>query len=86
VQEKQIPIFFKARKVGIYIPDIVVDDKIFLEIKCKSLISQEDKSQFWYYLKVTNFQLGFLVNFGTENGVEIIRRVYNNDSASVPCS
>jgi len=75
-QEKKIPIYFHSEKIGMYIPDIVVNDCIFIELKCKSLISREDKAQFWYYLKVTNFRLGFLVNFGAESGVEIIRRVY----------
>ena len=75
-QEKQIPIFFEGEKVGVYVPDIVINDKIFLELKCKPFITQDDTAQFWYYLKVSNFQLGFLINFGNKNGVEIIRRVY----------
>lgn len=64
-------------KVGAYIPDIVVNDTIFLELKCKPFLSQDDQSQFWYYLKVTNFKLGFLINFGGKHGVEIIRRVHS---------
>lgn len=76
-QEKQLPIYFSGEKVGVYIPDIVVGGRIFLELKCKPFLSQDDKAQFWYYLKVTDFQLGFLVNFGRKNGVEITRRVYS---------
>lgn len=75
-EEKQLPLYFDSEKVGIYIPDIVVHGKIFIELKCKSFVTKEDKAQFWHYLKITGFRLGFLVNFGTENGVEIIRRVY----------
>ena len=75
-QEKQLPIYFSSEKVGVYIPDIVVESKIFLELKCKPFLSQDDKAQFWYYLKVTDFRLGFLINFGGKTGVEIIRRVY----------
>ncbi len=74
--EKRLPIFFNEEKVGEYIPDITVGGKILIELKCKPFISREDQAQFWYYLKVTNFRLGFLINFGSENGVEIIRRVY----------
>ncbi len=75
-QEKQLPIYFDREKVGVYIPDIIVGGKIFIELKCKPFITSSDKTQFWYYLKVTDFRLGFLVNFGSENGVEIVRRVY----------
>ncbi|MEO8637879.1 MAG: GxxExxY protein [Candidatus Taylorbacteria bacterium] len=75
-QEKQLPIFFDGEKVGVYIPDIVVNGKILVELKCKPFMTQDDMTQFWYYLKVTNFRLGFLINFGNNNGVEIIRRVY----------
>lgn len=77
-QEKQIPIYFDTVKVGVYIPDIVVNGKLFIELKCKPSISQEDKAQFWHYLKITSLRLGFLVNFGFENGVEIVRRVYGD--------
>lgn len=75
-QEKQLPIYFDSEKVGVYIPDVIVNGKIFIELKCKPFVTKDDTIQFWYYLKVTNFKLGFLVNFGAENGVEIIRRVY----------
>ena len=54
-QEKQIPIFFKGERVGVYVPDIIVENKILLELKCKPFVGKEDISQFWYYLKITNF-------------------------------
>ena len=74
--EKQIPIYFDGEKVGIYTPDIVINGKIFLELKCKPRITKDDIKQFWYYLKAANYRLGFLINFGSPDGVEIIRRVY----------
>lgn len=77
-QEKQIPLYFDSEKVGIYIPDIVVNGKIFIELKCKPFLTKADKAQFWHYLKIAGFRLGFLVNFGAENGVEIIRRIYGD--------
>lgn len=75
--EKQIPIFFKEKNVGTYIPDIVVNDSIFIELKCKPFISKEDLQQFWYYLKATSYVLGYLINFGAPDGVQITRRVYD---------
>ena len=75
--EKQIPIYFQDKKVGIYIPDITVNNLILIELKCKPRISQDDIKQFWYYLKASDYKLGYLINFGGSNGVEIIRRIYD---------
>ena len=76
--EKQVPIYFNNEKVGIYVPDIVVNNHFFIELKCKPRITVEDTKQFWYYLKATDYKVGFLINFGSSNGVEIIRRVYDS--------
>lgn len=54
----------------------IVNDIIFIEIKAKPRLTQNDIKQFWYYLKGSNYKLGFLINFGSPNGVQIFRRVY----------
>lgn len=82
----QIPIFYHGKKVGTYTPDIVVENKIIIEIKAKPFLHRDDILQFWYYLKSSDFKVGYLINFGTPNGVQIIRRVYDSarkSSASV---
>jgi len=76
-KEKQIPIYFQNKKVGIYTPDLVVSGSIFIELKCKPFITKDDIKQFWYYLKCSNYKLGFLINFGAPDGIQIIRRVYD---------
>jgi len=75
--EKQIPVYYGSKKVGTYVPDLVVNDVICLELKAKLFLHKQDKEQFWHYLKNSNFRLGFLMNFGAPKGVEIIRRVYD---------
>ena len=64
--KKQININYKDKKVGVYIPDIIVNEKIILEIKSKPFITKEDEKQFWGYLKGSKYQLGFLVNFSSQ--------------------
>ena len=76
-KEKQINIYYNGRKVGTYIPDLVVDNKILIELKTKPRLTQDDVKQFWYYLKSSNFKVGYLINFGAPNGVQIIRRIYD---------
>lgn len=75
--EKQIPIYFEGNKVGIYIPDIVINDCIFIELKCKPRLTRDDVKQFWHYLKGSEYRVGYLMNFGGINGVETMRRVYD---------
>lgn len=75
--EKQIPIYFQNKKVGVYIPDIIVNDSIFIELKCKPYLAKDDINQFWYYLKNSDYKVGYLINFGGNNGVQIIRRIYD---------
>ena|SRR3989344_2418440 len=84
-KEKKIPILVEGKKVGIYIPDFVIGDKVMIEVKAKDFIIKPDLLQFWQYLRCTSYKLGFLINFGDKQGVKIIRRVYdtarNNFSA-----
>ncbi len=76
-KEKHIPVKIDGKKIGEYIPDVVINDIIIMELKASSFTTKEDLKQFWHYLKVTEYKLGFLVNFGKAGGVEIIRRIYD---------
>lgn len=76
-REKQLPIYHLGIKVGTYTPDLLINDTIIVELKAKPFIHKEDLQQFWHYLKNSKFRLGFLVNFGEQHGVKIIRKVYD---------
>ncbi len=45
-------------------PDFICFDKIILEVKAVSDLTDEHRAQVMNYLKATGFQLGLLVNFG----------------------
>lgn len=76
-KEKRINVYYEDNKVGTYTPDLIVNKAILVELKAKLRLTQEDIKQFWYYLKGSEYRLGFLINFGASSGVEIIRRVYD---------
>ena len=80
--EKRIPVSYGGRTVGTYVPDMVVNNKICIELKAKPFLHKQDREQFWHYLKNSGFRLGFLVNFGAPNGVQIIRKVYDTARGS----
>ncbi len=81
-KKENISIFYKSEKIGVYIPDIIIDDKIIVEIKSKPFITKEDEKQFWGYLKGSKYKLGFLINFGPRQ-LTIKRLIYTNKSVSV---
>ena len=50
--------------------DIIVDDKIILELKAKERLIKEDETQILNYLKATGICLGLLINFGNKRRLE----------------
>ena len=75
-KEKQISVYYNGKKVGVYTPDLIINDIILIELKAKPILTKQDIEQFWHYLKGSKFKLGFLINFGVPKGIQIIRRVY----------
>jgi len=55
---------YKEYKNGTFFVDIVVNNKILLELKATSKLQPIDWAQVITYLKVTDLKLGILVNFG----------------------
>jgi len=60
--------------VGDYFADIIVDDKIIVEVKALSKLEPLHEVQLVNYLKATGLEVGLLINFG--QSVEIKRRVF----------
>ena len=74
--QKRINIYFKGVKVGTYTPDKIINKIILIELKCKPFLTREDEKQFWYYLRSSNYKLGFLINFSPVK-LEFKRRIYD---------
>lgn len=80
--QKRVDIYFKNQKVGVYIPDKIVNGVILLELKCKPFLTKEDEKQFWHYLKASPYKLGFLINFSPRR-LEFKRRIYDKARVGV---
>jgi len=63
-QQLPIKVYFEGEIVGDYIADILVDEKIILEIKALEGIMDINRSQALNYLKATNLRLAIILNFG----------------------
>ena len=66
--EKEHVVLFQNKKVGNLRLDLVVEDKIIVEVKALAThIPEVFKHQLLSYLKVTNLHVGLLVNFGNKS-------------------
>lgn len=63
--ESQVPIrvFYKENAVGEYIADILVEEKVIVELKTVEQLDKIHDAQLLNYLKATGIQVGLLVNF-----------------------
>ncbi len=57
------PLIYRDEYIGAYIADIVVDDKIIVEIKAVSRLNIAMEAQVLNYLKLSKLQVGYLINF-----------------------
>ena len=75
--DNQVPIDvkYKGKVVGEYIADIIVENKVILEIKAVKALNGIHEAQILNYLKATGFTIGLLVNF-THPKAEIRRFVF----------
>ena len=71
-----IKVFYESKIVGEYFVDILVDNKVIVEIKAAKNIAIENEAQLLNYLKATDKEVGLLLNFGPKP--EIKRRVFDN--------
>ena len=78
--ERQVPIpivFHGLRFEEGFRADIVVENKVILELKSIECVSKAHKKQVLTYLKLTGYKLGYLLNFGEELMKNGIHRVLN---------
>lgn len=74
-RESVLPESFVGEKSGRNRTDILIENKIVLEIKCKRFLTKDDYYQVKRYLKAANLKLGILVNFRDERLK--LRRILN---------
>lgn len=75
--QKQIKVYFKKKLVGEYYSDLLVEDKVIVELKATELLMNVHVAQIMNYLKATPIEVGLLLNFGEEP--EFKRLIYTND-------
>ncbi len=64
VEEVALKVTFRDRIVGDFYPDILVEDRLLIELKAVRALTPEHEAQLLNYLKATGVKVGLLVNFG----------------------
>lgn len=73
--QKQHDIHFEGEKLKRSMQlDMVVDDRIVVELKSIERCSHAQKAQILTYMKMGNYKMGFLINFGEPYFKQAIQR------------
>ncbi len=65
--QKSIPLFYKGKRIGEHILDILVAGNVILEIKAVKELAPIHEAQLLSYLKATNCKVGLLLNFSEQS-------------------
>jgi len=79
-RQPRFEVRYKNENIGNYIADIVVADKLLVELKALSVLKREHEAQVMNYLKASNLSVGLLLNFGTSR-MAIKRIVWKHDES-----
>ncbi|UKT64438.1 GxxExxY protein [Pedobacter mucosus] len=73
-----LPVIYKEAKLNCsYRIDILVENKVIIEVKSVSILKEVHLAQTITYLKLSNCKLGLLINFNEAKIKDGIRRVIN---------
>lgn len=75
--EKPIKVYYKNLLVGEYRADIIIENKVILELKASPTLVYENELQLINYLKATEIEVGLLLNFGQKP--EFKRKIFTNE-------
>lgn len=74
--QKRLAVYYKGTEVGEYYADLIVEDKIILELKAADYIVKDFENQILNYLRATDCEVGLLLNFGKKP--EFKRKIFEN--------
>ena len=78
-RQKPINVYYETELVGEYFADLLVENKVIIELKAAETICEEHENQLINYLKATEIEVGLLLNFG--KNPEVKRKIFTNKLA-----
>jgi len=76
VKQKSMPLIYKEKKLDVgYRIDLIVENKVIIEIKSVEILNPVHFAQIMTYLKLSDCRIGFLINFNVCSLKDGIQRV-----------
>ena len=73
-RQPDVPVIYKGTLAGEFRADLLVDDKVIIELKAVKQLTDIHEAQLLNYLKATDHRVGLLLNFGARS-LEHKRRI-----------
>jgi len=80
-KQKDISVFFRNNLIGTFKADLIVNEKVIIELKAVRNLAAAHEAQLINYLKAINIEVGLLLNFGRKP--EFKRFVYDNKRKNI---
>ena len=77
-QQYGIKVYYDDIVVGSYSADLLVENKVIVELKAASMLHEVHEAQLINYLKATELEIGLLLNFG--ESPQFKRKIFQNKS------
>ena len=74
--EKPIAVYYGTNVVGTFEADLVVNQRVIVELKAKEKLVPAHEAQLTNYLRATEVEVGLLFNFG--KSAEFKRKLFEN--------
>lgn len=79
--KKAINVFYEGEIVGEFEADLVVENKVIIEIKAKETLIEAHETQLINYLRATDIEIGLLLNFGKQP--QLKRKFFSNENKNL---
>lgn len=75
-QQAKLPVLYEGHQVGLYFPDLWIEEQLIIEIKAALKLAPEHEMKLLHYLTATGVDNGLLINFGASVQVKRKFREY----------
>jgi GxxExxY protein len=81
-QQVKLPVWYEGHRVGLYFPDLWIEEQLIIEIKAALTLALEHETKLLHYLTATGIDNGLLINFGSSVQVRRKFREYTPINAA----
>jgi GxxExxY protein len=74
-RQTRIPAYYKGHPLGVYCVDLIVDDRVVVEVKSVASLLPVFEAQVPTYLRLTNKRVGLIINFNSRLVKDGVKRM-----------